>query len=67
MEITLEMLFGLNENLNITLGDQNGKIIGKYNGKDSIDVKYNDNTVIYLKAIDKDGVYVEIYVDDEEK
>ena len=61
MEITVEMLFRLNESVEIILANQNGEEIGHYDGKDSIDAKYNDENIIYWKPIAENVIYIEIY------
>ena len=62
MEIYLEQLFSLNEHMNIELYDQDGKHIGTYNGKDSIDKQYNECTVIYVFPVEHNVLRIDVYV-----
>jgi len=65
MEIYLEQLFSLNEHMNIELYDQDGKHIGTYNGKDSIDKQYNECTVIYVFPVEHNVLRIDVYVPEE--
>ena len=65
MEINLLQLFSiLNESLKIRIYDSNGTELGFYDGKNSIDCKYNQNIVIYANPDwDKRELYVELNID----
>lgn len=65
MEIYLMQLFSLNEHMNIELYDQDGKHIGTYDGRDSIDKKYNDCLVIYLRPESENVLRIDVYVPEE--
>ena len=60
---TLEMIAKLNEEMGIGLFDQTGEIIGIYDGKDSIDKKYNDCPVIYVKPLAENQMRIDVYVE----
>ncbi len=60
---TLEMLARLNEECGIGLFDQDGEIVGIYDGKDSIDKKYNGCPVIYFKPLAENQLRVDVYVE----
>lgn len=60
---TLEMIAKLNEEMGIGLFDQAGEIIGIYDGKDSIDKKYNDCQVIYVKPLAENQMRIDVYVE----
>ena len=60
---TLEMIAELNEEMSIGLFDQTGEIIGIYDGKDSIDEKYNDCQVIYVKPLAENQMRIDVYVE----
>jgi len=65
MEINLLQIAILNEAMNIELHDQDGKLIGTYNGKDSIDKQYHEYTVIYVFPIEHNVLRVDVYVPEE--
>ncbi len=60
---TLEMIAKLNEEMGIGLFDQTGEIIGIYDGKDSIDKKYKDCQVIYVKPLAENQMRIDVYVE----
>lgn len=65
MEITLLQLFNIcNDSLKIRLHDCDGNVLGLYDGKNSIDEKYNDNVVIYMNPDwDHRELYVELNIE----
>jgi hypothetical protein len=65
MEISLLQLFEIcNESLSIRIHNSNGEELGLYDGRNSIDKKYNDNIVIYMNPDwDKKELYVELNID----
>ena len=65
MEFDLLQIAILNEHMNIELYDQDGKHIGTYNGKDSIDKQYNECTVIYVFPVDHNVLRIDVYVPEE--
>ncbi len=65
MEFNLLQIAILNEHMNIELYDQDGKHIGTYNGKDSIDKQYNECTVIYVCPIERNALRIDVYVPED--
>ena len=59
---TLEMLVGLNEHMGFMLMDQEGEWLGIYDGRNSIDKKYNDCQVIYVKPLAENQMRIDVYV-----
>ena len=68
MDFTVEMLFRVtSESVAIILADQNGTEIAHYDGRDSIDPKYNNENDIIVRPSGKNEFYVEIYQDDSKE
>lgn len=61
--ITLDMFTSLNEKCGFGLFDQNGEICGIYDGRNSIDKKFNGCPVIYFKPLAENQMRVDIYVE----
>ena len=69
MEISLLQLFEIcNDSLTIRIHDCEGNELGCYDGRDSIDEKYNDRIVIYMNPWWNDKeLYVELNIEPGEE
>ena len=65
MNISLEQLFEVcNQSLKIRIHDCNGNELGFYDGRNSIDQKYNDKIVIYMNPDwNNKELYIELNID----
>lgn len=56
----IDLLQIINDNENIIVANSNGYIVSEYNGRDSIDEKYNDCKVLQLCTF-QEYILIHIY------